>query len=112
MYSSKFEGKSRSRNRESSVFGNLKQNIHMTSVNSHVNPFEVSFDNCTDPLNNEPEEEPVQSYDEYNDETYYYSEDYDSEAYADFDRFLGDPDGESPLVTTETLDQPESDKSY
>ena len=84
----------------------------MTSVISHVNPFEVSFDSCTDPLNNEPEDKPVQSYDEYNDETYDYSEDYDSETYADlFARFEGDPDGESPLVTTETLDLPESDKT-
>lgn len=84
----------------------------MTSVISHVNPFEVSFDNCTDPLNNEPEDKPVQSYDEYNDETYDYSEDYDSEAYADlFARFEGDPDEQSPLVTTETLDLPELDKT-
>ena len=84
----------------------------MTSINSHVNPFEVSFDNCTDPLNNEPENKPVQSYDENNDETYDYSDDYDSEAYDDlFAKFEEDFDGESPLVTTETLDQPESDKT-
>ena len=58
---------------------------HINEFETHVNPLEVSFENCTEPLQVEPEEKPVESNEEYNDESY--SEDY--EAYDDLFANLG-----------------------
>ena len=75
------------------------EHFYFQIVNLHLypwNPFEVRFDNCTSPLDDESEHQSSGIDDGYYDESYDHSEDYDSEAYDDlFARFEGHSEEQS-----------------